>query len=129
MEVFKLLRVDMSLKSILIIDTDRNLRYSMTLILRRAGYRVDMASSAAEALENLKTVKYDLTILDMLMPDDGSILLPKLIYLYPGLAILVLTTQLSSETSLETSHLGKPSHLTKPVTPETLLERVKASLQ
>ena len=118
----------MSLKSILIVDTDRNLRYSMALILRRAGYRVAMAGSAAEALENLKTGKYDLTILDMLMPDDGSILLPKLLYLYPGLAILALTAQASSETTLETCQLGKHSHLTKPVTPETLLERVKASL-
>jgi DNA-binding response OmpR family regulator len=118
----------MSLKSILIVDIDRNLRYSMALILRRAGYRVALAGSAAEALENLKTAEYDLTILDMLMPDDGAILLPKLLHLYPGLAILVLTTQMSSETSLEIGHLGKHSRLTKPVTPETLLERVRTSL-
>ena len=116
-------------KSILIVDGDQNLRYSMALILRRAGYRVDMTGDAAAALVGLRTGKYDLTILDMLMPDNGSILLPRILNLYPNLAILILTANSSPETPLETSHLGEHSRLTKPVTPETLLECVKTTLQ
>jgi DNA-binding response OmpR family regulator len=118
----------MSSKSILIVDDDRNLRQSMALILRRANYRVDTAGTATDALSDLKNGQYDLTILDMMMPDDGSILLPKLLSLYPSLAILILSAQISAETSLETKHLGEHSRLVKPVTPETLLERVKAIL-
>ena len=119
----------MSLKSILIVDDDRNLRQSMALILRRANYQVDTVGSAADALADLEAHKYDLAILDMMMPDDGSILLPKLLNLYPCLAILVLTAQVSAETKLETTHLGEHARLVKPVTPEVLLERVREILE
>jgi DNA-binding response OmpR family regulator len=118
----------MSPKSILIVDDDRNLRHSMALILMRAGYEVETAGGAADVLADLQGGNYDLTILDMMMPDGGSILLPKLLQLYPSLAILVLTAQVSPETPLETGHLGEHARLIKPVTPETLLAQVKAIL-
>ena len=118
----------MTPKTILIVDDDRNLRQSMALVLRRAGYQVETAGGAVEALTDLKTGNYDLTIVDMMMPDDGSILLPKLLHSYPSLPILVLTAQASAETPLESMHLAEHSRLTKPVTPETLMERVKAIL-
>lgn len=119
----------MAPKTILIIDDDRNLRQSMALILRRAEYMVDTAGSATEALSDLEEAKYDLTICDMMMPDDSSILLPRILTLYPCLSILVLTIQKSPETELEEQHKGKHFRLVKPVTPETLLERVKSILE
>ncbi len=91
----------MSPKTILIVDDDRNLRQSMALILRRSNYEVDTTGSAAEALANLETSQYDLAILDMMMPDDGSILLPRLMDLYPCLPVLILTAQVSPETAME----------------------------
>ncbi len=115
-------------KSILIIDVDRNLRHSIALILQRAGYRVETAGGASEAITYLKTGKYDLVIVEMLVPDDGTILLPRLLHLYPKLAFLVLTAQASPESSMETSHVGDHARLVKPVTPEVLLERVKSIL-
>ena len=115
----------MSPKTILIVDDDRNVRQSMALVLRRADYHVDTAGSAADALANLDASQYDLTIVDMMMPDDGSIFLPRLLAAYPCLSILVLTAQINPETPLETIHEGKHARLVKPVTPESLLERVK----
>jgi DNA-binding response OmpR family regulator len=119
----------MPLKTILIVDDDRNLRQSMALILRRDDYQVDTAGSAAEALSNLERAKYDLAICDMMMPDDSSILLPRILTLYPCLPILVLTVQKSPETELEGQHKGRHVRLVKPVTPETLLEWVKSILE
>jgi DNA-binding response OmpR family regulator len=101
----------------------------MALILRRSNYQVDTTGSAAEALKNLETSQYDLAILDMMMPDNGSILLPKVLSLYPCLPILVLTAQVSPETRYEAAHKGPHFRLTKPVTPETLLERVRLILE
>ncbi len=100
----------------------------MALILRRAGYRVETAGVSAEALTDLESGHYDLAILDMMMPDDGTILLPRLIRLYPHLPILILSAQLTPEVLLGTIHSGKYVRLVKPVTPETLLENVKAIL-
>jgi DNA-binding response OmpR family regulator len=118
----------MASESILIIDDDRNLRQSMALILRRAGFKVDMAGTAGEALADLKYGHYDLAILDMMMPDDGTILLPRLHRLYPRLPILILSSQLTPETPFASLHSGKYERLVKPVTPEALLEKVKAIL-
>jgi DNA-binding response OmpR family regulator len=116
-------------KSILIVDEDRNLGHSEALILRQAGYEVVTAISAHEALAYLRNCQFDLTILDLMTPDSGSILLPKLLGLYAKQAILVLTDQASRDTPLETTHLGAHSRLVKPVAPETLLERVRTILR
>jgi DNA-binding response OmpR family regulator len=118
----------MASESILIIDDDRNLRQSMALVLRRAGYRVDMAGTVGEAMADLKYGHYDLAILDMMMPDDGTILLPRLHRLYPHLPILILSSQLTPEVPFVSLHSGKYARLIKPVTPEALLENVKAIL-
>ena len=118
----------MASESILIIDDDRNLRQSMALILRRAGYGVDMAGTAGEALKDLKYGRYELAILDMIMPDDGTILLPRLHRLYPRLPILLLSSQLTPETPFISLHSRKYARLIKPITPEALLENVKAIL-
>ncbi len=118
----------MSPKSILIVDVDRNLRHSFALILQRAGFKVETAGGAAEAMTYLKTGKYDLAILDMMVPDNGGILLPRLLRLYPHLSVIILTGQVSPETPFETAHLAEHARLVKPVTPEALLERVHSSL-
>lgn len=116
-------------KSILVIDDDKNLRKSMALILSRTDYHVDTAGSAAEALADLETQKYDLVIVDMMMPDGSSVLLPRLLRLYDTLPILVLSAQVSAEIGTETSRQGAYARLVKPVTPEALLERVKSLLE
>jgi two-component system response regulator FlrC len=118
----------MASKSILIIDDDQNLRKSMALILQRAGYRVDTAGTSVEALTDLEKAQYDLAILDMMMPDEGTILMPRLHRLYPGLPILILSAQLTPEVPLENIRFGKTARLVKPVTPETLLQNVKTIL-
>jgi|WetSurMetagenome_2_1015567.scaffolds.fasta_scaffold148741_2 DNA-binding response OmpR family regulator len=115
-------------ESILIVNEDRNLRQSMALILRRASYQVDTAGTSADALTDLKKRHYDLVIVDLMTPFNGAILLPNLLSLYPSQAILVLTSQASPESDCELVHGGLHSRLNKPVTPEALLERVKAIL-
>src|SRR5512143_3675998 len=103
----------MPLKTILIIDDDRNLRQSMALILRRAGYSVDTAGSAAEALRTLDASEYDLAVLDMMMPDEDSILLPKLVELHPCLSILVLSAQENLDPSVDARYRREDCFLTK----------------
>ena len=65
--------------TILIIDDEPNLRHSLALILQRASYTVTTAADAHEALQNLQAGAYDLTFLDLKLPDrSGMNLLPEL---------------------------------------------------
>jgi DNA-binding NtrC family response regulator len=115
-------------KSVLIVDTDLNLRLSLALILKRAGYLVTTVGQACEALERLETGNYDLIILDIVMIDNRLTLLPAILRQYPQISVLVFTAQWSPETAAEIKQLGISAHLEKPVTPNSLLECVDTIL-
>ncbi len=111
--------------SILIIDDEPNLRRSLGLILQRAGYAVTTASNAAEALHVLKAGAYDLTFLDIKLPDQNGIqLLPQIKILYPEMPILILTAHATLDTAIGAVRLGARDYLLKPIDPENILTRV-----
>lgn len=58
---------------ILIVDDDRDVASLLRIILEDAGYRVDMCHDGAAALEALKTQRYDLISLDLMLPDINGL--------------------------------------------------------
>ena len=111
--------------SILIIDDEPNLRRSLGLILQRAGYLITSASSAAEAIHLLQAGAYDLTFLDIKLPDQNGIqLLPQIRDLYPEMPILILTAHATLDTAIGAVRLGAKDYLLKPIDPENILARV-----
>lgn len=115
--------------SILIIDDEPNLRRSLGLILQRAGYGITTASDAAEALHLLQAGAYDLTFLDIKLPDQNGIqLLPQIRQLYPEMPVLILTAHATLDTAIGAVRLGARDYLLKPVDPEDILNRVEGIL-
>ncbi len=111
--------------SILIIDDEPNLRRSLGLILQRAGYIITTASNAAEAIHLLQAGAYDLTFLDIKLPDQNGIqLLPKLRDLYPEMPILILTAHATLDSAIGAVRLGARDYLLKPIDPDAILNRV-----
>jgi len=53
--------------NILLVDDDRDIRESLTIILEKAGYSVRTAANGAEALKELEVARPDLMILDVMM--------------------------------------------------------------
>jgi DNA-binding NtrC family response regulator len=113
----------MTLKFILLVEEDHNLRQSIALILQRAGYLVTATGIVRDAQEQIKSRKYHLVILDTLMPETYQCLLPKVLVSYPYLSVLILTNKLQSETESE-EHLLSAQYLQKPIDPERLLDCV-----
>jgi DNA-binding response OmpR family regulator len=115
--------------SILIIDDEPNLRRSLGLILQRAGYTITTASNAAEAMQLLQAGAYELTFLDIKLPDQNGIqLLPRIKDLYPDMPVLILTAHATLETAIGAVRLGARDYLLKPIDPEIILSRVKSVL-
>jgi DNA-binding response OmpR family regulator len=111
--------------SILIIDDEPNLRRSLGLILQRAGYDINTASNAAEAFQLLQAGAYDLTFLDIKLPDQNGIqLLPQIKTLYPDMPVLILTAHATLDTAIDAVRLGARDYLLKPIDPESILTRV-----
>ena len=115
-------------RSILIVDDDQNLRRSLSLILRRAGYLVESVGQACEALQHLQVGAFNLIIMDLTTPENRLTLLPAILCMYPHLSVLVFTALWSPETTLEIGKLKVQGHLEKPVTPGQLLDQVEAIL-
>ena len=116
-------------KSVLVIDDDLNLRRSLALILKSAGYMVTSVGKACEALEKLGSAYFNLIILDIVTIDNKQTLLPEVQHLYPEIPIIVFTAQWSPEMAIEIEELGVRAHLMKPVTPKYLLECVEAIIR
>jgi len=84
--------VDKALKNILVVDDDRHLLELLIDTLTAIGYESMGVSDGLEALECLKTHKFDLVISDIRMPGlDGIGLLRKIRRYYSDLPVLFIT--------------------------------------
>jgi DNA-binding response OmpR family regulator len=119
---------------ILVVDDDPDILEAISMILESQGYEVVTARDGVEGLANLKAEKPDLLILDLLMPKmDGFAVCKELQdprwAKHRNIPILILTSvreeasrrRYELETGLE---LDVDDYVEKPVSPDTLLERV-----
>ncbi len=111
--------------SILIIDDEQNLRETLAVILRDEGHQVVSASNPDDALEHLRQQAFDLTFLDIRMPEKSGLdLLPEIRALRPRMPILILTAYASLDSAIEAMRRGANDYLFKPVNPTEILHRV-----
>jgi DNA-binding response OmpR family regulator len=119
---------------ILVVDDDPDILEAISMILESQGYNVITSRDGVEGLANLKAEKPDMMILDLLMPKmDGFAVCKELQdprwAKYKDIPILILTSvreeasrrRYELETGLE---LDVDDYVEKPVSPDTLLERV-----
>lgn len=112
--------------SILIVDDDTALRYTLLVIFQKAGYSVSTAMGGLDALNQFSNAKYDLVILDISMPDlDGLSVLSEMKGISPKTPVMLLTAYPSSETMEVARVKGACQYLIKPVDPQYVLEVVK----
>jgi DNA-binding response OmpR family regulator len=111
--------------TILVVDDEKGLRMSLSLILQKENYRVETAANAEDALECLQSHEYDLMFLDLNMPGMGGIdLLVEAHRQYPHMAVLILTAHAALESAIQAVRLGARDYLIKPVEPVLILTRV-----
>lgn len=77
---------------ILVVDDDESVRALFAEIMGEAGYRVDLAMDAREAIELFTKSDFALVFLDLLLPDmDGARLFKKLRAIKPGIPVIIIT--------------------------------------
>lgn len=102
--------------SILVIDDEPDLRTLYELTLLREGYRVETASSVAEARAHLQAKRFDAVITDMRLPDGfGMEVLQDLRSQNRRERCVVMTAYGSAENAVEALRCGAFDYLTKPV--------------
>ena len=100
---------------ILVVDDERSMREFLAIFLKRAGYTVDVAGSAADARKALVASEYHLVITDLQMPDGtGLDVLAESKTLRPDTQVIVVTAYATAETAIAAMKAGAYDYLVKP---------------
>src|SRR5271156_5549566 len=119
-----------SMAKIALVDDDKNILASVTMLLEQEGYHVKSFSDPAAALTALTSEPPDLAILDIKMPRmDGLELLRRLRQGAADLPVIFLTSKDEEIDELMGLNAGADDYIRKPFSQRLLLERVKAVLR
>lgn len=97
--------------------------------LKASGYLVDAAQSAAEARERLGADRFDLVVLDVMMPGESGLALCREIAVNEGPPVILLTAVADEEDRVAGLDAGADDYLVKPFAPAELLARIRAVLR
>jgi signal transduction histidine kinase len=117
---------------VLVVDDDPVVRDLAALILRTGGLTVDLAASGAEGLAALARERFDLVLLDVLLPDANGIDLARRVRGDPktaDMAILCVTAFDDSPHRVAALEAGADDFIAKPFTRVELLTRVRILLE
>ena len=115
---------------VLIIDDEANVRRTMEMIHKNAGWETASADSGAAALDILAKEHFDLVYLDLAMPDrDGIEVLKDINLRLPEQKVVILTGQATIEKAVEATRLGAFDFLEKDCGKEKILLTSRNALE
>jgi DNA-binding NtrC family response regulator len=115
---------------ILVVDDERPVLLTAQAVLKRRGYEVETAQSAASGLERVRRWKPDLVLLDLGLPDaDGLEVLRKIRKDFPSVEVLILTANNSLANAIDSIKLGAYHFIGKPYATEELLNLIAQALE
>src|SRR5438128_7991472 len=91
---------------LLVVDDDRRIRDLLSRFLHGEGYRVTTAETAAEARAKLDGLKFDLLILDVMMPGESGFDFAKAVRTSSSVPIVMLTARAEADNRIEGLELG-----------------------
>ncbi len=118
-------------KRILVVEDDGPTCVTMQETLAASGFLVDTAADAERALEKIHQNRYDVAILDLMLPDsDGVLLRQKILSSTPGRSMRVIfTTGFTDQpTVLEYLRRSGNAFVAKPFRPAELIDAVHSVL-
>ncbi len=120
---------DMSQPHILIVDDHREIRDALTRYLQKNGFRASAARNAAEMDEALARGRFDLVVLDVMMPGEDGLSVCRRLSADGRVPILMLTALGEETDRIVGLEIGADDYLPKPFNPRELLARIKAILR
>jgi len=117
------------MSKILVVDDDAHIRELVRVFLRNEGFDVYEAADGLEALARLESVKADMVILDVMMPNLDGWELARQLSEAGDMPLLMLTAKGETSQKIKGFGLGADDYLVKPFEPLELVARVKALLK
>ena len=117
--------MDNLIAHILVVDDDDGIRNLVKKYLNENNYLVTTASSAEDALEKINLIKFDLIILDIMMPGKSGLDFIKENQKKLETPIILLTAKGEPSERIKGLEIGADDYLPKPFEPKELLLRIK----
>ena len=117
--------------SVLVVDDEAAIRYSVSKTLQRVGYSVREAASGEDALDMMTSEAFDLVLTDIRMPPglDGVELIRLLKDRAPDTIVILMTAYPSLPTAVEGLRLGAHDYLIKPSSSQDIRQSVARGIE
>ena len=114
---------------LLIVDDDAEIRDLLARFLKKHGYRVDTAADGRAMMKQLEAGRFDLVVLDLMLPGEDGLSLCRRLRATSRLPIIMLTALGEETDRIVGLEMGADDYLAKPFNPRELLARIKAVLR
>ena len=110
-------------KRLLFVDDEPAIRATLPVILRRYGFTVTIASSVAEAIQQIQSQEFDLLLCDLNIEHegDGYDVVRAMQEVNPTCAMMILTAYPAIESAIEGIHLRIDDYIIKPSNADALV--------
>jgi len=117
------------MKTVLVVDDERQIATIARDYLRHAGFSVLTAGDGVEALALARSRRPDLVVLDLGLPRLDGLEVAKSLRAEGNIPIIMLTARVEESDRLTGLEIGADDYITKPFSPRELVARVKAVLR
>ena len=117
--------MDNFLAHILLVDDDNGIRSLVKKFLNENNYLVTTAESAEDASDKIKIIKFDLIVLDIMMPGKNGLEFIEENKKKLDTPVILLTAKGEAKERIEGLEIGADDYLPKPFEPKELILRIK----
>ncbi len=114
---------------ILVVDDDNRLRSLLQRFLRDNNFYVSVAANAGEARERMQNYKFDILIVDIMMPEETGLEFLAALRQENDVPVIMLTAMGETEDRITGLETGADDYLPKPFEPKELVLRIKNILR
>ncbi len=114
---------------VLVVEDEPKLSRVVRNYLEREGYLAHLAETSTQALQSVKTLKPDLVILDIMLPDGSGLEVLKKIRSSNDTAVILLTARSEEVDKIVGLELGADDYVSKPFSVRELMARVKTIMR
>ena len=114
---------------ILLVDDEQSIQTLLSYPLRKDGYHVTSALDGSEALQRFEEGRFDLVILDLMLPRVDGVEVCRQLRTHSQVPIIMLTAKGSETDKVAGLEVGADDYITKPFSMREFRSRVKAALR
>jgi DNA-binding response OmpR family regulator len=114
---------------ILLVDDEQSIQTLLSYPLRKDGYHVTSAQDGREALQRFDEARFDLVILDLMLPRLDGVEVCRALRARSQVPIIMLTAKGSETDKVAGLEVGADDYITKPFSMREFRSRVKAALR